>query len=82
MILYRIVTKNKKTMAAYAEKIKSYDIVPDRNKRFYCTDNHVIYEDKNNRCFACDLSDIVKDPVIISHVSGQWLYKIQLTEVK
>lgn len=71
-MLMRIISRNKDGTEAYAERIESYQIMPD-GQRAYVRDT------RNGYYFAA-VDDIVKDPVIIRRASADWLYKIRLGE--
>lgn len=71
-MLMRIMARNKEATEAYAERIESYQIMPDGQRCFV--------RDLKGGFYFADTEDIVEDPVIIQRASADWLYKIRLGE--
>lgn len=55
-MLVKMITKK------YFEPIKSYKPVSDENKKYFLSENPVIYEDMQGRHCCCDISEIKEFP--------------------
>ena len=75
-MLMKIMCKSPDKKYAYAFKIESFRPVSEESRRWFLSDNPVLYIDNGSQ-YSCDRSDIVSDPVIIHRCAGHF-YKIAL----
>ena len=72
-MLVRIVARNKQQKYAFAEEIKSYTVISEK-------DNIIMYLDVNDFSYFGDIRDIIRNPEIIKVLVKGHFYEIKLPE--